>query len=65
MSIADVYDALISDRPYKKAMSHEQAAGIIQKDSGTHFDPDLVELFISVADEFERVAESFKEGNNA
>jgi len=55
MAIADVYDALISDRPYKKAFTHEQAVETITKDSGTHFDPSLVELFLSVADEFEQV----------
>ena len=56
MAIADVYDALISDRPYKKAFSHEQAVAVIKKDSGTHFDPVLVELFLSVADEFDQVS---------
>jgi len=56
MAIADVYDALISDRPYKRAMTHEQAVETIKKDSGTHFDPHLVELFLSVADEFDRVS---------
>ena len=56
MAIADVYDALISDRPYKKAFSHEQAVEAIRNDSGTHFDPALVELFLSVADEFNLVS---------
>jgi putative two-component system response regulator len=45
MAITDVYDALTSKRPYKKAMSHEEAADIIIKGSGTHFDPDLVGVF--------------------
>ena len=45
MAIADVYDALISERPYKKAFSHEKAVKIIIEDSGTHFDPALVEVF--------------------
>ncbi|MCL2873468.1 MAG: response regulator [Defluviitaleaceae bacterium] len=56
MAIADVYDALISDRPYKKAFTHAQAVEIIKKDSGTHFDPSLVELFLSVSNEFEQVS---------
>jgi len=56
MAIADVYDALISDRPYKKALSHEEAVNIIVHDSGSHFDPSLVKLFISVADEFNRIS---------
>ena len=45
MAVADVYDALISDRVYKKAMSHEAAANIIRNSRGTHFDPEIVALF--------------------
>lgn len=56
MAIADVYDALISNRPYKKAFSHEQALDIIVSGKGSHFDPCLVDLFLSVADEFNQVA---------
>jgi putative two-component system response regulator len=52
MAIADVYDALTSERPYKKAFSHEEAAGIIVEGKGTHFDPQLVELFEKVAESF-------------
>jgi len=56
MAIADVYDALISDRPYKAAMTHKQAVDAIKNESGTHFDPTLVALFLSVADEFDEVS---------
>ena len=52
MAITDVYDALTSERPYKKAMSHEEACRIIEDGAGTHFDPALVEVFRSTADEF-------------
>jgi len=45
MAIADVYDALVSERPYKKALSHEAAVSIISDESGKHFDPMLVEVF--------------------
>jgi putative two-component system response regulator len=55
MAIADVYDALVSDRPYKKAFTHEEAVRIIKEGSWTHFDPVLVELLLSVADEFRKV----------
>jgi len=61
MAIADVYDALISDRPYKKAFTHEQSVEIIKADSGTHFDPAIVELFLSVADEFDRISKQIKQ----
>jgi len=56
MAIADVYDALISERPYKKAFTHEEACQIILDGSGTHFDPALVEVFKSVEGEFARIA---------
>jgi putative two-component system response regulator len=61
MAIADVYDALVSDRPYKRAFAHEEAVDIITHGKGTHFDPALVEVFLKVADEFSRIAEDFKQ----
>ncbi len=52
MAIADVYDALISERCYKKPMSVERAIGIIQEESGSHFDPKLVEVFLKHKEDF-------------
>ncbi|MCL2074831.1 MAG: response regulator [Betaproteobacteria bacterium] len=60
MAIADVYDALITDRPYRKAVSHEDAVQIIEEGSGTHFDPKLVEAFQEVAKDFWRQSLSVK-----
>jgi putative two-component system response regulator len=57
MAIADVYDALIAERPYKKAYTHNEAAEIIAKGKGTHFDPALVDLFLSVSDQFRQIAQ--------
>ncbi|MDR2554062.1 MAG: response regulator [Fibromonadaceae bacterium] len=59
MAIADVYDALVSDRPYKKAFPHEEAVKIISDGSGTHFDPDLVNVFLEISDKFNKVTNSF------
>jgi putative two-component system response regulator len=56
MAIADVYDSLISERPYKKAISHEDAVKIIEAGKGTHFDPNLVELFMKQESEFRAAA---------
>ncbi|MDR0881147.1 MAG: response regulator [Candidatus Adiutrix sp.] len=56
MAIADVYDALISARPYKKRFSTDQARQIIEGGRGSHFDPVLVEVFARVADQFAMVA---------
>lgn len=55
MAIADVYDALISQRPYKKAFSHAEAVKIITDGRGTQFDPMLIDLFLKVESEFETV----------
>jgi putative two-component system response regulator len=56
MAIADVYDALVTDRPYKKAFTHEEACRIIEDSAGTHFDPVLVDVFRNVENEFKRVS---------
>jgi len=48
MAIIDVYDALVSDRPYKKAFDHETAVEIIMKDAGSHFDPYIAEVFNAI-----------------
>ena len=52
MAIADVYDALISERCYKKALQAKEAFGIIQRESGTHFDPKLAEVFLRHRESF-------------
>ncbi|UCC94753.1 MAG: diguanylate cyclase [Candidatus Omnitrophota bacterium] len=48
VAIADVYQALISDRPYRKAYSSKEAIKIIKAESGKHFDPQIVKLFLKV-----------------
>ncbi len=50
-AVADVYDALTSDRPYRPAWTHEQAVAHIVAGSGTHFDPEVVEVFVRLAGE--------------
>lgn len=55
MAIADVYDALVSERPYKKPFSHEQAVDIIMKESGLHFDPKIAEVFYNERNQFKAV----------
>jgi diguanylate cyclase (GGDEF)-like protein len=45
VAIADAYDAMTNDRPYKRAISHEQAVAELRRHAGTQFDPELVELF--------------------
>jgi putative two-component system response regulator len=55
MAVADVYDALVSERPYKKPFTHEQAVEVIEANSGSHFDPKIVKVFMTITDKFEAV----------
>ncbi len=48
LAVADVFDALTSDRPYRKGMPIEQALEILSRDAGTHFDPLLVDVFVAL-----------------
>lgn len=59
MAVADVYDALISKRVYKPPFTHQKAVDIISEGKGTHFDPDMVESFLEIADEFNKIAIKF------
>jgi putative two-component system response regulator len=54
VALVDVYEALVSDRAYKKAMPHCQAKEIILSGSGTHFDPAIVGFFLKIEADFER-----------
>ena len=61
MAVADVYDALISRRPYKAPMSHERATTIIAEGRGSHFDPDIVDAFLSIEHQFREIATRFQD----
>ena len=61
MALADVYDALISRRVYKEPMSHEQAVGILKAGRGSHFDPDIVDAFLQIQDQFRATALRFSD----
>ncbi|MCE7983824.1 MAG: HD domain-containing protein [Caldilinea sp. CFX5] len=47
-AICDVYDALVSSRPYKETQSHEQAMDLLQEQRGRHFDPAILETFVAL-----------------
>jgi putative two-component system response regulator len=55
MAVVDVYDALVHERPYKKAFTFEEAVKIIMENSGTHYDPKITEVFFEVRDQFRAV----------
>ncbi len=59
MAVADVYDALISKRVYKPAFSHEKAVDIMVEGRGKHFDPDILDAFLGIQQEFRTIAARF------
>lgn len=63
MAIADVYDALTSKRPYKVPVEHEKAVAIMKADSGTHFDPELIEVFLKVHERFREISMQYAESS--
>ena len=64
MAVADVYDALISRRVYKDGMPHEKAVDIMREGRGTHFDPDVLDAFLGVLGDFQRIAQTFADSDS-
>ncbi|MCP4750446.1 MAG: response regulator [Proteobacteria bacterium] len=60
-SLADVYDALVSKRPYKEPFSHDRAKAIIVAGKGGHFDPHVIEAFLASEQHFENIHHEFKD----
>lgn len=58
VAVADVFDALVSKRPYKEAWPFEKAVAVIKEESGKHFDPGIVEVFVKHLDEIIELAQS-------
>ncbi len=63
MAIADVYDALISKRVYKRAFTHEETVEIIKQGIGTHFDPEIGRAFLEISDEFREISLVFTDND--
>ncbi|RFP24391.1 two-component system response regulator [Duganella sp. BJB488] len=64
MAVADVYDALISRRVYKAGMSHEAAVAIIAEGRGKHFDPDMVDAFMELQQDFIDIAKRYADSDH-
>ena len=58
LAVVDVYDALVASRPYRAPMPHEQAVGIIRAQRGTHFDPDVVDVFVAAEHDIEALSKT-------
>ena len=65
MAVADVFDALISVRPYKIAMSYSEAREIIAAGRGKHFDPDVADAFLTGFDDFVAIAMRYLDGGTS
>lgn len=64
VAIADVFDALTSERPYKEPWPIEKAVNLLSEEKGLHFDPKLIELFIENLDEVKEIMDRYKESFN-
>lgn len=60
-AVVDVFDALVSTRPYKKSWTVEDAVALLIKDKGSHFDPQVVDAFVSHLDEILKIREELKD----
>jgi len=65
MAVVDVYDALISRRAHKKALSHDKAVRIMIKERGTHFDADMLDAFVDIQEEFRAITLNFTDSESA
>jgi len=65
IAIADVFDALSSKRCYKEPMPLDKVLSIMKQDSGTHFDPELIELFLDNLNKFLEIKEKYSDDDNA
>ncbi len=65
MALADVFDALLSRRPYKEPMAAERAIEIIVEGRGTHFDPDVVDAFLAQRQTFVAIARTHMDSDEA
>lgn len=61
VALADVFDALTTERPYKKAFSIEKSFGIIKEERGNHFDPAVVDAFFAIQDKILEIREKYSD----
>ena len=60
-AICDVFDALLSSRPYKQGWTLEKTAAFMREQAGLHFDPTLVALFLEHLDDFVKIRDQFRD----
>jgi putative two-component system response regulator len=65
MAVADVYDALITHRAWRKGIAADAARDIMVEGRGTHFDPDVLDAFLSIEDEIASIVARFPDSKAA
>lgn len=63
IAIADVFDALTTERPYKKAWAVEDAVNLIDENAGAHFDPELVKIFHAILPDALKIRQQYAENS--
>ena len=61
MALADVYDALISKRIYKNPLAHDDSIALMASERGAHFDPDVLDTLLVIADDFAAIANRYRD----
>ena len=64
VAICDVFDALTSERPYKKAWTIQKTMDLIQSSAGKQFDPKLVDLFVGILPQIEEISHKYSDKHN-
>jgi len=65
VALADVFDALVSKRPYKEAFSEEKSLAIVRSECGCHFDPAVCEAFEDALPEVRKIYQRFRDTTTA
>jgi putative two-component system response regulator len=60
-AVADVYDALVTERPYKGSLSHEEALAIVKEGRGTQFAPEVIDAFLDASDDIHAVLRDLRD----
>ena len=61
VAVADVFDALTNERPYKKAFSNEKSIDMMKQERGKHFDPELLDTFLTNMDRVREIQRKYRE----
>ena len=64
VAVADVYDALSSRRVYKHALPHDKCVEMIRQETGGHFDPEIIDVWVTIESQYRRIAQQYAPNSN-